>query len=214
MLAFQKYKHLQNASFQENWYRMSNTTEPHLVPPGAGLPAIELFIGRRIFALRRLFGSREAFTALFEQERSKVRELVNSCDPAKRGERVLIPRLRGLEDSSRFWSVWMTLDHLRITNSVFAMVITSLARGKVPQKQASTADVKPDPAVMMEVEQAFEASCDQLLAVVAAVPDLKTMAKYAHPWFGPLDAAAWHALAAMHMGIHRAQIARIIAGLP
>jgi hypothetical protein len=29
----------------------------------------------------------------------------------------------------------------------------------------------------------------------------------------PLDAAGWHALAGMHMGIHRAQIERILSGL-
>jgi hypothetical protein len=29
---------------------------------------------------------------------------------------VLIARPRGLEDSSRYWSVWMTLDHLRIVH--------------------------------------------------------------------------------------------------
>lgn len=190
---------------------MSHTTEPQLAPPGAGLPAIELFIGGRMFALKRLLGSRESFTATFEQERMAIRDLVNSCAAAKRGERVLIPRLRGLEDSSRFWSVWMTLDHLRITNSVFAMVITSLAHGKVPQRKASTAEVKPDPAVTAAVESAYEESCDKLLAVVAAVPDLKTSVRYAHPWFGPLNAFGWHAISATHMGIHRAQIARIIA---
>jgi hypothetical protein len=64
------------------------------------------------------------------------------------------------------------------------------------------------------VEKAFEASCDEMLAAAAAVPDLKTAARYAHPWFGPLDAAGWHALAASHMAIHRAQIAKIIAALP
>lgn len=189
---------------------MSHTTEPLLAPPGAGLPAIELFIGGRLFALKRLLGSRESFTAMFEQERVLIRDLVNSCPSEQRGERVLTPRLRGLEDSSRFWSVWMTLDHLRITNSVFAMVITSLAHGKVPQKKASTADVKPDPTVTAAVESAFEESCDQLLTVVAAVPDLKTSVRYAHPWFGPLDAFGWQAISATHMSIHRAQIRRII----
>jgi len=34
-----------------------------------------------------------------------------------------------------------------------------------------------------------------------------------HPWFGPLDAAGWHALAAGHMAIHRVQIERILQGL-
>ena len=193
---------------------MSNTTEPQLAAPGAGLPAIELFIGARIFALKRLLGNRAAFTKSFEQERAAIRELVNSCEPAKRAERVLIPRLRGLEDSSRFWSVWMTLDHLRITNSAFATVITSLASGEVPEKPASTADVKPDPTVSAAVEDRYEESCDELLRAVAAVPNLRTPAKYAHPWFGPLDAAGWHAMAGMHLGIHHAQIARIVSALP
>lgn len=192
---------------------MSLITVPRLAPPGAGLPAIELFIGGRLFALKRLLGSRESFTAKFEQERVAIHDLVNSCTAAKRSERVLIPRSRGLEDSSRFWSVWMTLDHLRITNSVFAVLISSLAHGKVPQRKASTAEVKPDPAVTAAVESAYEESCDKLLTVVAEVPDLKTDVRYAHPWFGPLDAFGWHALTATHMSIHRAQIARIIARL-
>jgi len=192
---------------------MTKITAPQLAAPGAGLPAIELIIGRRLFALKRLLGSRESFTAKFEQERVAIRELVNSCATAKRAEHVLIPRLRGLEDSSRFWSVWMTLDHLRITNSVFSMVITSLAEGKVPGKRASTADVKPDPTVTGKVEDAYEESCDKLLAVVAEVSDLKTAVRYAHPWFGPLDASGWHALTGMHMGIHRAQITGILKHL-
>lgn len=190
---------------------MSSSLEPQLAPPGAGLPAVELFIGGRLFALKRRFGSREAFSAAFEQERAAIRDLVNSCPNAKRGERVLIPRLRGLEDSSRFWSLWMTLDHLRITNLNFAMVISSLSHGQVPQHKASTAEVKPDPAVTEAVEGAYEESCDKLFAVVAEVPELKTVERFAHPWFGPLDAFGWHALSATHLGIHRAQIARILA---
>ncbi len=193
---------------------MSLSTPPSLAAPGAGLPAPEHFIARRLFALKRWLGSRDRFAAQFESERRWIVELVRGCAASKRGERVLIPRLRGLEDSSRYWSVWMTLDHLRITNLVFAQVITSLAEGVVPKKKASTADVKPDVAVTAEVEDTFAASCEAVPAAVAAVADLRTAAKYAHPWFGPLDAAGWQALAAMHMGIHRRQIARIIQDLP
>jgi hypothetical protein len=193
---------------------MNSTAAPTLAPPGAGLPAPELWIARVLFGLKRRFSTRESFTARFEQEREAIREWLATCDVARLGEQVLIPRLRGLEDSSRHWSVWMTLEHLRITNSIFAMVITSLAHGQVLTKKASTADVKPRTDVTAAVEKAFEASCDEMLAAAAAVPDLKTAARYAHPWFGPLDAAGWHALAASHMAIHRAQIAKIIAALP
>jgi hypothetical protein len=193
---------------------MENPTKPSLAAPGAGLPAPELWIARVLFALKRRFGSREAFTDRFEQERAVIRDLLATCALAHRSEQVLIPRLRGLEDSSRHWSVWMTLEHLRITNSIFAMVITSLASGQVPQRKASTADVKPRAGVAAVVEQAFEASCDEMLTAAAAVPNLKTAARYAHPWFGPLDASGWHALATTHMAIHRQQIAKIIAALP
>jgi hypothetical protein len=49
---------------------------------------------------------------------------------------------------------------------------------------------------------------------VAGIADLKTALRFPHPWFGPLDAAAWHALSATHLGIHRDQIAEITRRLP
>ncbi len=193
---------------------MSIPSEPKLAPPGAGLPLPELLIARLLFRLKRTSVNRAGFTVQFVQERAAICELVYSCETSKRGERVLIPRLRGLEDSSRNWSVWMTLDHLRITNHAFAGIITSLTNGQVPTRKASTADVKPSSDVKAVVEAEYEQSCDALLLAVAAVKEWKTAPRFAHPWFGPLDAAGWHAIAGLHMGIHRAQIARIIAGLP
>ncbi|BCX48109.1 hypothetical protein HAHE_20170 [Haloferula helveola] len=192
---------------------MSVVTEPKLAAPGAGLPAMELMIARIMFGRKRKSGSRDGFDREFHKERELIRKRVASCDPSRRGERVLIKRLRGLEDSSRNWSVWMTLDHLRICNGVFAAVIGGLSRGQVPEKEASTADVKPSPEVGEEIEASYGASCDALLSAVGAVSDLATDERYAHPWFGPLDAAGWHALSALHMGIHRRQIEKIIEGL-
>lgn len=190
---------------------MNDTQQPVLAAPGAGLPAIELFIGRQLFFLKCRRGNRDKFSAAFAREREMIRQLVDSSPESRRGERVLIPRLRGLEDSSRHWSVWMTLDHLRITNLAFAGVIASLTRGRVPEGEASTADVKPDPAVTGAVEADYEKSCDDLIALVSRTKDLDTAVQYRHPWFGPLDASRWHALSAMHMGIHRAQIEAILS---
>ncbi|MCB1233095.1 MAG: DinB family protein [Verrucomicrobiae bacterium] len=187
---------------------------PRLDPPGAGLPPLELAIGRRLFAFTRWRGSRESFDVRIDGEREAIERLVARCSEVERSRPVLIPRPRGLEDSSRNWSVWMTLDHLRITNDVFAMVIKSLAAGRVPQREASTADVKPSAEVSNEVETAFAASCDRLLETVDGVGDLRTKANYAHPWFGPLDASGWHALAAVHLGLHRGQIEKILERLP
>ena len=193
--------------------RMSTTADPPLAPPGAGLPVIELWVARLLFALTRLRGSRETFVSKFKQERTAIRALVDSCPEAKRGEQVLITRLRGLEDSSRNWSVWMTLDHLRITNTALTRVITALTQGRVPPGKASTAAVKPSATVTAAVEAEFEHSCDGVLAAITEAPDLKTKVRFAHPWFGPLDACGWAAMAGTHMGIHRAQIQSILLGL-
>ena len=191
---------------------MTANSEPLLAPPGAGLPKVELLIGRLLFALRRWTGNRDSFNARFAQERAAIRALVNSCDAESAARRILIERARGMEDSSRRWSVWMTLDHLRIVNGEMSRIIGALTKGVTPEGAASTATVKPSPDATAAVAAGYEDACDELLATVAAAPDLKTAARFAHPWFGPLDAAGWHALAGGHMGIHRVQIGRILAG--
>lgn len=192
---------------------MSTNPDPQLAPPGAGLPTFEFWAARLLFAWTRYRGSRETFVARFEQERRAIRAQVDSCPETQRGERVLITRLRGLEDSSRNWSVWMTLDHLRITNTALARVITALTRGRVPPGKASTAAVKPDATVTAVVEADFERSCDAVLAAITGAADLKTKLRFAHPWFGPLNALGWAAMAGTHMGLHRVQIQGIRAGL-
>jgi hypothetical protein len=192
---------------------MSALKSSPLAPPGAGLPLPELLIARVLFALRCLGGNSASFTARFIEERERIRRLLESCDQPYLAERVLIKRPPGLEDSSRDWSVLMTLDHLRIVHEAFVGVIDALARESMPAGKASTAAVKPDPAVTTDIIPRYDASCDALLTCLAAVTNFKTRTKFAHPWFGPMDAHAWHALAGGHMSIHRVQIERILIGL-
>lgn len=192
---------------------MNSELEIKLAPPGAGLPKVELFVGRLLFALRRATGNKESYNLRFAQEREAINRILATLDAASAATRILIQRPPGLEDSSRYWSVWMTLDHLRIVHGEFIRVIRALDKGVMPEGTASTAAVKPSPDVNAAVVEEYQKSCDDLLATVAAAGDLKTKLRYAHPWFGPLDAEGWHALSAGHMGIHRAQIKRICAGL-
>jgi DinB superfamily len=190
------------------------TVPPKLAPPGAGLPKLELMVARLIFRLALRRSSRDKSAAAFSLHHREILRFANNFDAATLGQRVLIDRLRGLEDSSRYWSVFMTLDHLRIVNDAIADAITALVAGQVPPRAASTAAVKPDPAADGRVVATFEESCRNLAQCVAAAPDLHTRVKYAHPWFGPLDAASWHFLAGFHMNLHRRQIEAILAGPP
>jgi DinB superfamily len=190
---------------------MSSSSRPPLAPPGAGLPKVELMVARLIFSIRCWRGNRKSNTAIFVRERELIRVLLAPCPEELCRRQVLIPRLRGLEDSSRDWSVWMTLDHLRIVHQSIGGAVTLLAKGAVPAQVPSTADVKPSREVDCGVVDEYEKSCDILLQAFASVQDLKTTTRYAHPWFGLLDAAGWHTLAAMHLGIHRRQVERILA---
>jgi uncharacterized damage-inducible protein DinB len=192
---------------------MTAQENPRLAPPGAGLPFPENFIARCLFGMKRLTGNGEAFTAHFIQQRAVISHLIKPLDDSTLSQRVLIKRPPGLEDSSRNWSVLMTLDHLRIVHHAFIGVIGALASEQVPEGEASTAAVKPDPAVTLKVIAEYEASCDALLATVSTVKNFKTEARFPHPWFGPMDAHGWHALIGSHMSIHRVQIERILKGL-
>jgi hypothetical protein len=184
-----------------------------LAPPGAGLPKVELLVARALFGWRQMRGNRDFFTANFKREREAVRALVCDCGAEAGARRVLIDRVPGLEDSSRYWSVWMTLEHLRIIHTGISRTIGALAKGVVPPGKASTAAVKPKPDISQAVVSEYETSCDKLLETVGAISNLKTTARFAHPWFGLLDASGWHAMAGTHLAIHREQIRRILKGL-
>jgi hypothetical protein len=184
-----------------------------LAAPGVGLPWIELIAARMMFGRFRRKHTREEITALFIGERDRVLKLAASKAPTETARPVLIKCLRGMEDSSRNWSVYMTLEHLRIVNAAVVDVIRALAADHVPPGSASTAAVKPAPGINEQVFPGFTAGCESFLQTVSAVADLRTHKCYAHPWFGPLDAAGWHAMAAFHMRLHRQQIESIIASL-
>lgn len=186
---------------------------PKLDVPGAGLPWPELLAARGIFHWGRSRATKESAQALFKAEQQAITQLSRGCGGEKGRRRVLIKRLRGMEDSSRHWSVYMTLDHLRIVNFACLEGIRSLSRGQVPARAASTAAVKPSPEAGEEILGQFEEGCELFLKTVEGIAYLKTSVRYAHPWFGPLDAAGWHFMAGFHMRLHRRQIEAIVAGM-
>ncbi len=194
-------------------YKIGETTEPRLDRPGAGLPAIELFIAKRMVAARYRKMSRDEIIADFERERVLISEMASRLAPDLGSRQVLVKRLRGMEDSSRFWSIYMVLDHLRIVNEAVSSFIGLLGEGKCPDDEADTAKVKPAVGAGPEVIDAFNATCRKLAGVVASIECLDTPVKHPHPWFGPFDAGQWHHMAAFHMTLHRKQIEAILREL-
>lgn len=186
---------------------------PKLAPPGAGLPWIELQVARLGFGWLKTRQSPQQIAARLDREEVEILELVGKSTPEENRKPVLIKRLRGLEDSSRFWSVFMVLDHLRIINLSIAGIVTSLAQGKVPPGKASTAAVKPSAQADAPVVEGFKKSCQRIRDAVDSIDQWTVSARFEHPWFGPLSAAEWYFMAAFHLGLHRQQIEKIQLGL-
>lgn len=188
------------------------TASPTLARPGAGLPLLESWLvrlfGRRL--LRRRF---TRATAVDEIERTARRLLdkTASLSPDQLVTPRLIDRLRGMEDSSRFWSPSMVLEHLCITGRGTTRVILLLSNGNRSERVVSTAAVKPsgkDPVLVREEFRAIHSSLRQQLAEAAG--NQWHGLTHAHPWFGPLNASDWLCMMAMHMRLHEQQLDRIL----
>lgn len=195
-----------------------STDEPKLAKPGAGLPFFEHLLLRHWLFPR--YVKKSTWTArlgLFLKEGEKIVALAKTAGPAiDRQRRVLIERVRGMEDSSRHWSVDMTIEHLTIVGNGMHEIISTLLAGGHPTVEADTAKVKPTGVVEDGVDrlaayELFLASFRRSLTdpTTAGAPT----AKHPHPWLGPLTAGEWLAIAALHQRTHRLQIEAILAGL-
>lgn len=59
--------------------------------------------------------------------------------------RVLAPRLTGLEDSSRYWSPFMVVEHLVIVDDNMLGILADLVAGRRHPAPARIEDFKPPP---------------------------------------------------------------------
>jgi hypothetical protein len=184
--------------------------EVKLQPPGAGLPKPELIIARIMFRTRCALTNYDSYAKLFKEERVKIKNRYSNLSDDDAKARVIIKRLPGLEDSSRFWSVYMTLDHLRIVNSSIADIVAKLSNGIKPEGAASTAAVKPSEQVTGLIKAEYESSCDLVLKSLSEANNKVSSTTFPHPWFGDMTYKNWAALVGSHMGIHRKQISSIL----
>jgi hypothetical protein len=189
---------------------MNAAASIQLAPPGAGLPALELAAARILFAALRAFKSPKWANKHFHREARAVVKAARNLTPQTANTPVLIPRVTGIEDSSRNWSVLMTLDHLVIVDRTVIDIIEHLAAERLYVRRIAIADAKPGPQQNMETINKFTRVTQDYVQRVSMVSNLRSAARHRHPWFGPLDAYGWHLLAAVHHTIHRRQIERII----
>ena len=192
---------------------MSQKDHDKLAPPGAGIPAVERWTAGLVIKGLARYASKEAMTRAFTREAERAIAIARSISEQQGRRPVLIDRFPGIEDSSRNWSIYMALEHLVLVNRGITELVQRLCTGRQITQAVRIEAVKP--RTDSGPEQAEE--LDNLVArygeVIASHGDLRTSKRHPHPWFGPLSARQWHALAAIHNRIHRTQIEHILRRL-
>jgi len=189
---------------------------PVLEKPGAGLPFFEWLSLRAVAPFIGAHSDWEENWSLLDKSNAKIFSMIESLDDEQLGQPVLVPRIRGIEDSSRYWSVAMTLEHLIIVGMAQKYIIQSLAKGQVPSQKASTATVKPaginPPRAQVQMYRDFINALRPELDPLKDIAETNKL-KYAHPWFGKFNMLQWQWMFQAHTHVHRAQIKEIVKGL-
>jgi hypothetical protein len=189
------------------------TAPPELESPGAGLPAFELSWHRILFRCACGAISLNAGLKWFKFEARKIRTLAGRVSAAQAAVPVLIDRVVGIEDSSRFWSVFMVLDHLRIVDEGITQIVQTLTDDRLFGQEVRIQDVKPSPQSGPDTIDRFLTAVDGYESTVTRLGMLGRRMRHPHPWFGPMTAHEWHCLAAIHHWVHRRQLERIVGKL-
>lgn len=192
-----------------------NEDIPKLDPPGFGLPIIQEFVLRYVAfpILRRVFTWEKA-SERFISEGERIRTKINSIPVERRTKRVLAPRLMGIEDSSRYWSLSMTLEHILIVSTGVLQLIGGLSRGEKFEYVVDTAKVKPDSSSAEDIEQRFAELIESFSSRVnEGVVNRDINNCHVHPWFGCLNPHGWVVMLAIHQFVHRRQVEKICSRL-
>ena len=191
---------------------MSEKVTAQLEKPGAGVPWFERQLIHLALKLLSVMRDKDTLADLFLTESDKIISLVEQFEDEDLTKRVLIDRLRGIEDSSRDWSAMMTLEHLNIVNTGLMGIIRTLLHPKGGQLPAvKIENVKPSEDAGVEMIDAFALNNQKVLKQLVQIKSMEPSATHPHPWFGEFKAKHWLCLLAVHMKLHRKQIEKILA---
>ncbi len=186
--------------------------QPQLDAPGAGIPLHHRLLFR--WVVRPRVAARSDWLKnerLFYKIHGQILNEVSTVDMDHWNAKILIEPQRGLEDSSRFWNIKETLEHIVIVGNGIQHLIVELSHNRMPVTEIDTAKVKP--LGQLSAEEALNLFETYSTSCVGKINQNKGPAlrglKWMHPWFGPMNAHEWFWLLPIHAGLHLQQIREI-----
>jgi len=178
---------------------------------GGGISASKRLLAKHLmFPLLNKTVSWEKAWDIYDKEGEKILTLVSSLDHEQLFKRILVPKLFGLEDNSRYYSVAMVLTHLLSVGNAFQTRIPVLSRGEKLDGHVAIEDVKPytqrDEEIVAHFKE-FMGSYREKLE--ENIDDIHIDNTSEHPWFGAFNPKEWSILGMVHQTVHRRQIEAI-----
>lgn len=189
--------------------------QPQLDKPGAGLPFLDsLYLRFYIGPYQSRAADKAKNLRLFKMIGARILKEANDVPDGKRDQKVLVPKMKGIEDSSRFWSVNQTLEHMLITGTGMRGLIVDLVNGKPTDWVIKIEDFKPKGKYDGgDARPDFKKFVDETIALLEPLAIEDKGLTHKHPWMGMFNALQWTWLLAGHNGIHLAQLQAIKKGL-
>lgn len=192
---------------------MTHNPQIKLEAPGKGLPLVDslmmrFFVGP--FVSKR--DSVEKSFSNFSKLNKKILERVAPLSFEEIHTPILVPKLKAIEDSSRYWSVAETLEHIEIVGREITSGIVNLAKyKKIPDFEVKIENYKPKGKYKgIDPRPSFQKFNDDVLSELKGLDINLAPPKFFHPWLGPLASQQWLWLLASHSGIHYNQINHIV----
>ncbi|MGE4233781.1 MAG: DinB family protein [Bacteriovoracia bacterium] len=188
-------------------------TEPKLEAPGAGLPFFEALVLRyyvKPFVMKKF--SWDQSMSFLKSEGEKILILIGDVSDEDANKKILVQRIRGLEDSSRYWSIAMVLEHILIVTNAIRSVILDLSNQKKTLVFVDIAKVKPKGGKpWQELKAEFKQMMQSEIGGLSSLArDKNSKLSHEHPWFGQMNTKEWAFLIGAHLRIHRQQVKQIV----
>ena len=143
----------------------------------------------------------------------KILKEIEGLSETQMTQQVLVPPQKGLEDSSRFWSIAMTLEHLGIVGRKMILGIEMISAGHKPPQKVEIAKYKPinEMSAQESIQDFQKFITTDFSNMKISNPDSPITLR--HPWFGEMKTKGFVWLLGVHQGLHLQQIREIKKGL-
>ena len=133
----------------------------------------------------------------------------------KAGQSRNVPKMLGVDEDMRDWSLYQLLEHNTIVNNAITQLICDLAAGVDPSEMNRIDpknDVMPSADAGPEQVEIFKASVEDHIARVTPLSDLRKTIKVPHPLFGMFNAHMWTCMFSFHLKVHLKQAELLAKG--